>query len=1260
MRCRALSVGLCLAILAPTPLWAASEPVSAPAPVAAPADALAGLLDANAVFAAAQKVVPAAFPNADQVMVDNLARVVYRADGTATRVEETYTKVLTEKGRRDAQVGTFDYNVFYDDFAVLALELHKPDGRVVMLDPDKLGKEMVADSSAMNIYDPAERHLALAIQGVEIGDLVRIVTRLHGKKPRIAGVFSDGQELESSSPILHSRYEVSGPPGLPLKAAKVLDPVAGGTVAESKVMRDGREWRVWEAAGVPQFFPEPGMPEAWSCVQRLAVSTAGSWEEVSRWYFGLCKDHLGKTTPQMLAKAQEIMAGAKDRQERIRRVFRFVSQDIRYMGVMDETCAPGYEPHDVSLTFSKRYGVCRDKAALLVAMLNLVGEKAFPVLIMSGPRLPEQVPAPMFNHAITALLEADGSYHLMDSTDENSANDLPGYLQNCSFLVARPEGETLHVSPVVPAQDGLARCRTRAELLADGSLAGTLDLQLGGINDNITRNAFAAMAPQDIRRVFEERIKTLMPGARLTAFALLPKDIRDIAHPLEIHLEFKAPDAVREVADKTFLNIPWCGRGFGIANRILAGSCGLEDRRFPLNIQITCGAREDLEVKLPPTMGKLLALPASHDIDSPELRFRQSLRLEGDTLKGQFELLLQKPEISPAGYAKLRRAVAEMGVAAREEPIFANGQAAADIRLLSDKTSIEVEDAHSWTETWSTRKEVLTYGGKKAAGEIRIPYNPAWTKVELRKARVIAKDGSFKDISPKEINLLDAPWVADAPRYPAGKILVASLPGLEVGSVVETQVILHRRDRVFFSDLHWFSGFDPCEKSEYEVTYPPSLAVTVDDRAGGSAGAGRFYVQRALVTLPHEPGMADPQNFAPAAALSAGDGVLLGKAVARALAQLGDGGKTVADKAREVAKVAGSLAAKVAALRNFMDQDIRSAGPGFTEVPLSALSRPETTLADGYGSEADRAILLDALLRAAGIPSRLVLAAADPAKALEPRGRRLQGDFYDNLVCIATVDGRDLMLDNPSQYAALGASALDGCPLLELDGHARLCRVDAPFHRQVRRAFDIRLQADGSAILHVCRQFTGADYQAFCQQYAQITPEDRRRLFEEMLSSLAPDAKAASGLKTDLGYPGTLAFDAKLPHFAISGGPYLYFDLPDAVSCVSGDALSDRRVTPLLQSYDDDTDATWSVTLPEGYTLKGEAPAFHWQGPGHLGGVRIEGKQEGGVLTVRERVDLNPEVIQPANYPALVEVNRRLAHAPWRVLLQAVPKEAAK
>ncbi len=58
------------------------------------------LLDAGPVLAAAKDITPSKYPDCDDATVDKKMMRVYRADGTGETQDETYTKVLTEKGRR--------------------------------------------------------------------------------------------------------------------------------------------------------------------------------------------------------------------------------------------------------------------------------------------------------------------------------------------------------------------------------------------------------------------------------------------------------------------------------------------------------------------------------------------------------------------------------------------------------------------------------------------------------------------------------------------------------------------------------------------------------------------------------------------------------------------------------------------------------------------------------------------------------------------------------------------------------------------------------------------------------------------------------------------------------------------------------------------------------------------------------------------------------------------------------------------------------
>ena len=86
---------------------------------------------------------------------------------------------------------------------------------------------------------------------------------------------------------------------------------------------------------------------------------------------------------------------------------------------------------------------------------DLAGFEAFPVLIEPDAKKDPEVPQPYFGHAITAVRHKDGSYILMDSTDESTRRLLPSYLDNKSYLVASPEGDPLRTSPIVPAAENM-------------------------------------------------------------------------------------------------------------------------------------------------------------------------------------------------------------------------------------------------------------------------------------------------------------------------------------------------------------------------------------------------------------------------------------------------------------------------------------------------------------------------------------------------------------------------------------------------------------------------------------------------------------------------------------------------------------------------------------------------------------------------------------------------------------------------------------
>ena len=93
--------------------------------------AAAALLSAAAAFAApfAGDVTHDRFPDADSVIVDEIERVAYNPDGTYETTDESWTKMLTEKGRRSESSVSLSYSKRYGEAEIVFVKAIGEDGR---------------------------------------------------------------------------------------------------------------------------------------------------------------------------------------------------------------------------------------------------------------------------------------------------------------------------------------------------------------------------------------------------------------------------------------------------------------------------------------------------------------------------------------------------------------------------------------------------------------------------------------------------------------------------------------------------------------------------------------------------------------------------------------------------------------------------------------------------------------------------------------------------------------------------------------------------------------------------------------------------------------------------------------------------------------------------------------------------------------------------------------------------------------------------
>ncbi|HEV2211658.1 MAG TPA: DUF3857 domain-containing protein [Verrucomicrobiae bacterium] len=1237
-------------------------------------------MDLQGVLKAAADITLQKYPNCDDATVDKRMIRVYRADGTGEAQDEAFTKILTEKGKRNNRTLALSFMLPYSTVQVVKLEIIRASGQVVPVDVAANSKETIDNSQMqMNIYDPHMRLLRVSIPSLEIGDVLHSLTRTTTEQPIIPGEFAEESVFEGQGFTRHMTYEIYAPADRPLRRIALRDEIAGTVRYTHHQAANGVEVHDWEISNVPRMYDEPAMPPYEEVLQRLFVSTTRDWQTVSKWYWELSKPHLEATEPEMEQKITELTGSAKTDLEKVKALFYYVSKKVRYMGLTPEKDRPGYEPHDVKVTFNKQYGVCRDKAALLVSLLRGAGLKAYPVLVNVGTHKDQEVPDADFNHAIVSVELKPRQYVLMDPTDENTRDLLPAQDCNQSYLVCRPEGEVLKLSPVDSPEKNKMAVQTTGTLSAAGRLEARSVIQCTGINDDIFRNTLVHLKPDDCRRFFERDLKLAMPGARLTSLKLSPAQMLDVSEPVRIELEYTVPDATASGDGKSLLSLPWIGNQLGVL-RYLLSSASLEKRKYPMQTWVTYELKENISLKLGAGFGEALALPACSPANDDCLSYNQNYSLKDGAFDCSRELQLKVVEFSPAQYAQLKTILKQLDYDARKAPILANtvspdskAQTVADAtqapvesnaQVLDDTKELTIKDAHSAVYRVRYSKKILTYAGKIHEAELKVDYNPACEEAHLVRGVVISKTGQRQEISPGEINVMDAGWNSGAKRYTGGKILVANLPGVDIGSTIEVEFEITTHNKPFLSGFEAFQLPDGLEQKTFRLTAPadvpieklvtgPSGIVTGETRTDGDKRVLEWRATH-VQALPAEAQL--PPEWAYAAGVEYFAGDL--KAYLRTLNQtmIDRAGQSTAAAAQAKQLVAGAdnKLAAVQAIRDFVARNIRQAGPSFTELPLSKLSAADVTLADGYGHSADQAILLYAMLNAAGFKPEFVLGSSLPpitgitnVASTFP----LPYSFASPLVRVSVGDTA-YYLNDSDQYARLGTTIHDGELALVLATQAPEVIHAAPdCGQKVETTFTMSLDEEGKSTLGVTRKFYGPDYNRLHRYFAELPPEEKNRYYQEVVSGIAQGARPASELVTDFNsYPGVEQFTVVVDRYAVANGKYFYFDLPFTPSLFPPG--SDQRTLPLFIASRSERLIRTEIDLPSGFRHLILGPQMETlEEPAGCGKAQVTVENNNGKYIIAHVLETAPAIVDPKQYAEIVHTESELGRRASRLFL---------
>jgi hypothetical protein len=464
------------------------------------------------------------------------------------------------------------------------------------------------------------------------------------------------------------------------------------------------------------------------------------------------------------------------------------------------------------------------------------------------------------------------------------------------------------------------------------------------------------------------------------------------------------------------------------------------------------------------------------------------------------------------------------------------------------------------------------------------------------------------------------------------------------------------------------SGFQPfqlrdeIEQKSFKITAPAGLDVRALETGSGNLVSEKKETvdnRQVLQWLAHQVGaLPEESSLPPAWSYQAGIAYYVGNpgAYYKKLNEVMLARAARDTRAQEVtrqitARVETKLEA-VKAIRDYVAESVRLAGPPFTELPFSELSDADTTLADGYGHAADRAILLHAMLAAVGVHAKFVLAADLPAIA-ELAGMAQSFPFPDEfktpLVRIV-LDGNTYYLNDTDQYARLGSTRHDNRLGIDLStGACDTIRAADDCNDKVATTYSLMLDNQGNARIAIRHEYYGMAFGKENRRFSELRPEERVLYFQEAVSGVAQGARPVGGLVTDFNvYPGVKQFEVEVDRYAVASGPCLYFCLPFTPKLFPTE--TNRRTLPLLIPDFSDEIIRTRIELPPEYRHVAIAPrAARFVGPDGTGTASVLPTTRNGVIIYQ--LEHRPAIIHPVDYPAAFEVESALENKASRMFL---------
>lgn len=542
----------------------------------------------------------------------------------------------------------------------LAARVYHADGSTA--DAAAPGDTLISQSVGYQTYYNV-RNKYVVLPALRPGDYVQIAYRILPTtlESLYGNYFGELQPFQTAAPELEQQLVVLTPENLPLYYDAVRFP-GQARVAHGNGLKIYR----WQLRNEPAMNGEPNGPPAIAQIPYVIVSAFRSWPQFARWYQGLIRDTfvmdgaLKRTTDRLVR-------GLHTDEQKVKAIYNYVIRNTHYVAL--EFGIHGYRPYPVSEIFRRRFGDCKDKASLLIAMLARAGIDSNIVLVRTRELGPVATKIPAvgdFDHAIVYVPEL--GWYLDGTAEYNGARELPAADQhalvfripvgsdlradgldpkpNARQNTARQPGMALQpvFTPVLPAASNSVVRTITGRLSASGRFRFREQATVLGQNAPYYRHGMQIAGRR--AGVLQAMLRGALPGVTVSQARAI--NANHYNRPLTMVFHAQAP---RFAA-------PEPGGALRLPRQLeptvwLPRMAPLASRRTPVHLGSPQLMVETLAIQLP--AGYTLTPPAALHLKAPFARFDYTAQWQNGVLKLALRLETLQTVVPVAEYPAFRR-----------------------------------------------------------------------------------------------------------------------------------------------------------------------------------------------------------------------------------------------------------------------------------------------------------------------------------------------------------------------------------------------------------------------------------------------------------------------------------------------------------------------------------------------------------------------------------------------------------------------------